>query len=181
MKRFDIEKGKLWAARSALQYLGKYASSSTNLHQVITRRAKRKFDDLETEQVTALADHAVNFCTDNGFLNDTSYAEMKASSGRRKGHSSRKIAATLSQKGVDREVISQTLSDTDDFEAAVRYASRKRMGPFRTRPKDEKTDRREAASFARQGYSSEISYRVLNLRREDAEEALAPSSDHSLP
>src|SRR5690606_10781065 len=103
-KSFITERTKLWAKRSAVHYLGTYSSSVENLRKTVEKRALRKYEGIEEAEARELAEHAVGFCLENGFISDETYADSKTAAGIRKGHSRSRIQMSLEQKGVDREV-----------------------------------------------------------------------------
>ncbi len=161
-----------WARRSAADYLSKQASSVENLRRLIVRRARRRFPETGREGAAVLADEAVSFCREHAFVDDASYAEMKVRSGMRKGHSRRRIAATLAVKGVGREISDDALSSADDLAAAAALARRKRIGPWRKEPLDLDGRRREMGAFGRNGFGGDTASRIMGMTIEEAEEAI---------
>ncbi|HEX3970786.1 MAG TPA: RecX family transcriptional regulator, partial [Stellaceae bacterium] len=118
-----------------------------------------------------------------GLLNDRAYAAQAASSLARRGTSRYSIAGKLAQKGVDRELVSQTISDLDadgeasELAAACALVRRKRMGPYR--PADKRADFRDKdlASLARAGFRLDLARRVLRAKDIEALERLARGAD----
>ncbi|MCO6050965.1 recombination regulator RecX [Mesorhizobium sp. RP14(2022)] len=176
----DEEKGaaaitarmRQWARRSAMDYLSKHASSSENLRKVMQRRALRRFPEAGPEGAALLAQEALDFCREHAFVDDQAYAEMKVRSGVRKGHSQRRIALTLATKGVEREVSHEALKASDDLAAAAALARRRRMGPWRRNELDPESRRKEMAAFARNGFSGDVAFRVMDMSIEEAEDAI---------
>lgn len=166
---------RLWAKRSAVHYLGTYTSSVENLRQIMERKAARKYPDLELPDIERLRDVAVSFCLDNGFLDDTSYAETKVAAGLRKGYSKRKLELKLSEKGVERDIIAAAVSEVDDLNSAIKYAKRRRIGPWRRGYLDINATRREMGSFGRSGFSGELAIKIINMSLEEAENILCES------
>lgn len=162
----------LWAKRSAVHYLGSYSSSEENLRRTMLRRAARKFDDLSEGEAEALAEEAVRFCRENGFLDDGTYAQGKAVSGQGKGHSRRRVRMALVAKGVDPETAAEAAAQVDDLKAAVTFARRRRFGPWRTGPDSREARQKEAAAMGRAGFSGEIAFKVASMEMADAEEVL---------
>jgi regulatory protein len=123
-----------------------------------------------------LADAAVTFCKENGFLNDELFAEYRVAEGVRKGHSKRKIAMTLADKGIGREDAQTAISEVEDIEAAMNLARKKGYGPWRRNEADQKRLVKEVSAFARNGFSSEMAWRVIRMSIEDVEEMEAERS-----
>lgn len=173
---FLTDRNRLWAKRSAVHYLGSYSSSVENLRKTLVRRACNRFEDIEEAEASALADEAVRFCVENGFVDDVAYAETKVAAGMRKGHSRRKIAAALAGKGVDKEIARTAAGEADDETAAVAYARKRRLGPWRKKEDDPAQRRREAASLGRNGFSGETAFKVIGMELEEAEDILSGRS-----
>ncbi len=174
--------------RAALAHVERYASSEEGLRRVLERRLQRwmhgpdGIGPLEPAEATRFVVAAVDHCRKLGLLNDRAFAESKTASGRRKGHSTRKIAATLAAKGIDRDLAAAVLhaDETDAFTAALIFARRMRLGPFRTRtPSDPvAADRRDLAALCRNGHGYAVARRALEMTRDEAEAALdEPASE----
>src|SRR5262249_48051188 len=118
----------------------------------------------------AIATSAVAFAYEHGGLNDTTYAEVRTRSGVRSGRSKRHIAQKLSQKGVDREVITAALDDGDDLLGAMVFARKRAFGPFRRGESDRERVSKEMAAFARNGFSFDVGKAVLEMGRQEAED-----------
>lgn len=167
---FVNEKSILWAKRSAVHTLSQRAVTTEALRKKIVERAGRRYEGIEHEEAVKLAEAAVSFCTEHGFLNDALFAEYRVAEGVRKGHSKRKIAMTLKDKGIEREDAQQAVSDVEDIEAAVNLARKKGYGPWRRVEADQKRLVKEVSAFARNGFSSETAWRVIRMSLEDVEE-----------
>mgnify|MGYP000465861500 CR=1 FL=1 len=151
--------------RSALHYLERYASSEANLRRVLERKVLKACRALELDpaEFTGMIDTVVETCRRNALVDDRSYAETKAASLRRRGGSRRKIEAQLSAKGVDRDTIEAVFQDEDrsDSDAAVVFARRRRLGPFRKTGRVERRDK-DLAAMCRAGFSFETARRVID-------------------
>lgn len=157
--------------RAALHYLERYASSSENLRQVLLRKVRRAARDQEVDETASREwiDELVTRFLQAGLLNDTEYTRMKVGALHRRGNSGRAIRQKLTQKGVDTDLVDaalaelaeeESIADTD-LAAAVTYARRRRIGPFRREKREENRDR-DLAALGRQGYSYDIAKKVLD-------------------
>lgn len=145
----------------AIDYLARYAASEASLRDVLERRiARQAIRDREfaadNEKQAALRAQIAVIITMHkqaGVLNDAAYAEGKIASLRRSGASKRRIEQKLAQKGVAQDTIAKTLrahdqdfagdrdgnrareSDGEDasaeLQAALTFARKRRLGPFR--------------------------------------------------
>ncbi|MBV9828242.1 MAG: RecX family transcriptional regulator [Alphaproteobacteria bacterium] len=162
----------------ALFYLERYASSAENLRRVLQRRVWRRAgrDSDASRDIAPLIDALVARYRAAGLLDDEAYAAARARSGLGRGHSPRRIAAGLAAKGVASGDITSALDalresvPQPELAAALAFARRRRLGPYRTRPVTQ-GDQRELAAFARGGFSRSTAQAVLACR--DATEAAA--------
>jgi regulatory protein len=178
--------------RAALDHCARYLSSERGLRRVLERRLRRRLaataaqagaDPPGSADLAAHADlvvAAVAACRRLGVVDDRTFAEAKVASGRRRGHAASRLAQDLAVRGVDRSVAEAVLKAEggDERMAALRYARRKRLGPYRTRDAADPTatERRELAALGRAGHRFEDARWVLGLSLEAAE-ALAADPD----
>jgi len=161
--------------KAALFYLERYASSSENLRRVLMRRveASARVHGTDREQGAEAVDAIVQRFLRAGLLDDGAFAEARAASLHRRGVSARGIRLKLGQKGVSEEDIDNALAallETLDPEvegdaevqAAVNYARRRRIGPFRREKREEHRDR-DLAALGRQGFSYDTARKVLEM------------------
>jgi regulatory protein len=156
--------------RSALHYLERYASSEANLRRVLERKVLKACNalDLDPAEFTAMIDTIVETCRRNALVDDKSFAETRVASLRRRGGSRRKIEAQLNAKGVERGIINAVLEDAEgsDEDAALIFARRRRLGPFRKTGRTERRDK-DLAAMCRAGFSFEIARRVIDAEPEN--------------
>lgn len=162
------DKNEQWIKRSAAHYLGQRSSSVANLRRVLTRRARKRLPEEDPEKIETLVTVGVAFCVENGFVNDDSYAEMKAGQAARIGVSRRKLEAKLASKGVARETVSAAVSELDDEASAILFARRRRLGPWKT-DQSKRDAAKDTAALVRAGFPIRIAIRTANLKVEDLE------------
>lgn len=152
--------------KSAVAYLDRYASSSANLRSVLARKVMRaaKALDKDPSDYDKAIDAVVAKCQRNGLVDDARYAEIKTASGRRKGQSRRKIEAHLQAKGIDRDTIDHVLANHDgsDADAAMTFARKRRLGPWRTRGDRSERRDRDLAAMCRAGFSFDLARKVID-------------------
>jgi len=162
--------------RAALHYLERHASSAANLRRLLLRRVQRsaQIHGTDLDEGRRWVDALVDRLCRSGLLDDRAYAEMKVNSLHRRGGSTRRIRQTLSAKGVDADLVDHALADLEqetgaraDLAAAVAYARRRRLGPFR--PAEARADRRDRdlAALARAGFSHDVARRVIGAEDPD--------------
>jgi regulatory protein len=164
-------------AAAALFYLSRYASSSGNLRRVLMRKVARSaayYGD-DPAALRPIVDTLVARHADTGAVNDALYAESQTRSLRRRGGSARAIAQRLTAKGVPAEIVADTaaaLAEEDgEFSAAIRFARRRRLGPFRTSARTENRQR-DMAALGRAGFDYPVAESVIDAENvESLEEA----------
>lgn len=151
----------------ALYYLKRFESSVANLRSVLQRRVNdyayqnKEFDRGEAYQW--IEDILADFQR-YGYLNDSRYAEVKIKDYMSAGKSVRYIKGKMREKGIDEEILSALLEDQeyDEFEAALKLAKKKHIGPFR---KDEEARfenrQKDMGTLVRAGFSYDVVQRVV--------------------
>ena len=154
---------------AALYYLQRYSSSSENLREVLTRRVRRaeRHHETDREEAALWIDDIVQGFQKSGLLDDRTYAEARVQSMFRQGRSRRLMILELRKKGVAPDVIESALASlasekpAPDRSAAIRYARRRRLGPYRTKSREDYRDR-DMAAVARAGFDYETARRVID-------------------
>lgn len=171
----------------ALSYLARYAGTAETLRQVLRRRVRRLLGSESGERrediaaIERLIDARVERCRETGLVDDATYAASRARRGIAQGRSLQRIAVSLAAKGVGAEDAAAALaalrgeSPDPELAAAIAFARRRRLGPFRRDPHPPSpTDRHgaELAAFARAGFTRRTAELVLAGRDEAAVQAL---------
>ncbi len=159
----------------AVDYLSRYASSRHKLAHILQRFATRKLSDYDSENITTAIQQTIDKCEKLGYLDDHKFALMVTKSQRRLGRSQAAIRQRLRQHSLDDNTIRQAITEADgpfydgDLQAAIRYAQRRRLGPFaiQSQPQHERHDaqqrrQRDLGALARAGFSISISLQILN-------------------
>lgn len=165
---------------AALHYLERFASSTENLRRVLMRkvlRAAQHWGD-DPAEGAALVEALIDRYQRAQLLNDSQYAEARSRSLHRRGGSTRMIRAKLAAKGVEADIIDGALDDLredvgddPDLAAAVAFARRRRLGPFRPPEAREANRDRDMAALGRAGFSHEIARKLVRADSpEDLEE-----------
>jgi len=159
--------------RAALHYLGRYSSSVKNLRNVLERKVKRRLEMGEevTHEHHAWIDQVVDKCLRLDYVNDQQYAEQRVRALSHAGKSERAITATLRSKGVSVDDCEMAFKayiaeegEGTAMRAALTYARKRRIGPYRTVDPgvvDYAYKKKEFASMARVGFDFEIIKQVL--------------------
>ncbi|GAB3457457.1 regulatory protein RecX [Insolitispirillum peregrinum] len=174
---------------AALYHLGRFATSRAGLRQVLERKAWRSLQAHggDADEVARWIEAVLDSLQKQGWLNDGAFAEARARSLNARGTATRTIRQKLAQKGVaeddivaalDRLGEEQGFDDArqSDRMAAVAYARRRRLGPWRGEG-ELRSERRERdlAALARQGFDLDIARQVIDAETPEQAEDWADS------
>lgn len=168
--------------RWAIRHLDRYGSSAANLRRVLLRRVRR-IELVQEESFPEAPDWieaAVAALVTRGYLDDRKFAVTLVERMRARGSSGRRIEHSLSEKGISRalarEVIANATGPGDELLAAISYARRRRLGPFRLDPEIRAERRqRDLAALGRSGFAYDVARRIIEAS--DAEELEAEAMD----
>ena len=171
---------------AALYYLQRFASSNENLRRVLMRRVRRsaQHHGTDPEEGTEFINDIIARYQRSGLLDDAGYAEIRTASLGRRGNSARAIRNKLVEKGVNSDIIDETLTnrqneDADpELTAAVSLARRRRLGPFREDGIRPEFKEKDLAALARAGFNYDTAQKVIEaVRVEDLEEEIIANQD----
>jgi len=146
-------------------------------------RAARNSEEGQAEAGARMVDSLIARYLEKGLLNDRAYAVQAASSLARRGASRFSIAGKLAQKGVDRDLVMETIGALDEeggaseLAAACALVRRRRLGPYRAPGKRAEFREKDLASLARAGFGLDLARRVLRAKDVEALERLARGED----
>ena len=151
----------------ALRYLERFATTSAHLRKVLLRRAERDAVALELDPTTVRADvdAVVKRVVAAGLVDDRLFAASRTRRLSEAGRSPTRIRAALMGKGLDEQAVAAAWrgleEDQGDPElaAAMAYARRRRLGPWRTAEARLEHRAKDLAALARAGFG----YRVARL------------------
>ncbi|WP_417454931.1 regulatory protein RecX [Kiloniella sp.] len=150
-------------------YLERYATTEVGLRRYLMRKVNLSAKEHGTipQEGAEIIEGLISKFRDLNFLNDARYAEGRSGSLHRKGMSLRAIRQDLSLKGVPEDLANKAIdlireeSSNPDLEAAIAYARRRRLGPYRTDDKREERRAKDLAALGRKGFSFAIAERVI--------------------
>lgn len=145
----------------ALGYAARYATTSAKLAHYLQRKLReRGWPDEETPpDVEGL----VQECVRLGYVDDRAFADARKRSLIGRGFGQERVRSALFSAGLGREDVSELagLDEDEQLRAALRWAERKRAGPFAPEPASPDTVRRQFAAMLRAGHSPGMARKVL--------------------
>lgn len=180
---------------AALSHLARFATTRQGLRQVLHRRLKRwalraERAGGEGEEITAQVrvlegeiEKILDSMSEIKAIDDENFARSRTRNLLRAGRSRRAVKAHLLTKGVESDLVEETVGETlehlsqesgeeAEFVAALILARKRGVGPFQRADREPKEPDRVMAVFARNGFSRDMAQKVLAADREEAEEMI---------
>ena len=151
----------------ALNYVGRFATSRSKLHDYLTRKLReRGWSGSVEPDVDALADKMVGL----GYVDDRAFALAKARSLTVRGYGERRVSQALHMAGIDEDQGSDArdLAQEEAVAAALHFAKRRSIGPFATRLLDQADRQRALAAMLRAGHRFPLARAIVELQPGEA-------------
>ncbi len=145
----------------ALRYVSRFATSRAKLLAYLNRKLQERGWDGEGAPAP---EQLVERLAELRYVDDRSFAVMKSAALTRRGYGARRVAQTLRADGIadaDREEADTQLSN-DSWDAADRFARRKRLGPYAAAPADLRQRDKAIAAFLRAGHGFDTARRWID-------------------
>jgi regulatory protein len=170
--------GRAQLHEAALRHMGRFAVTEAGLTRVLERRVQRwaraaaaEGRETAADVIAGKAEAALvaQALVVSGIVNDAAFAAARAARLVRAGRSRRAVAAHLAAKGVRPDVAEAALPEAEqELPAALAYARRRRLGPFRE-VSDAEMRLRDLGALARAGFSRDVAERALEMDAGEAE------------
>tara|TARA_B100000287_G_C20304689_1_gene651342 strand:+ start:37 stop:597 length:561 start_codon:yes stop_codon:yes gene_type:complete len=154
----------------AYSYLEKYSPSKQQLKVYLLKKYLTKIKGTKSKkEVSSIIDEIIKNLEKNRIINDELYSDSKARMFLRRGYSLNKINQSLRSKGIDGKYIQQSIEKIKedqiepDFVSALKLCKRRRIGPLRPQANRELFYKKDMGILARNGFSFDLSKRVLSL------------------
>ena len=145
----------------ALFYVGKFATTRAKLASYLNRKLReRGWDGDDWPDVERLVERLAA----SGLVDDASYALSKSRSLSERGYGAARVRQTLRAAGIDEDdgQAARELAADEAASSALRFARRKRIGPFAERVLDRPAREKALAAMIRAGHGFEIAKAVVN-------------------
>jgi regulatory protein len=146
--------------RLALFYVGRYATTAAKLRSYLGRKVRERGWEGPPADLEALANRFKSL----NYIDDEAFAGARAASLQRRGYGERRIAQALDAAGIGEEDKAGARESVREgaLEAALRFAKRKRIGPFAAAEPDRQQRQKAFAAMIRAGHSMDLTRQVLN-------------------
>ena len=147
----------------ALRYAGRFATTRAKLRTYLKRKIReRGWVGVRPAELEAIA----NRFADLGYVDDRGYALAKARALTGRGYGKRRVVDALRVAGVaeDDGEAARDHADAEAVAAALRFAQRRRIGPYATTPlSDPKEKEKALAAMVRAGHGFGLARAIINL------------------
>ena len=158
----------------AFAYLEKYSPSKQQLKIYLLKKYLTKIKGSKSKrEVSEIIDEILENLEKNRIINDELYSDSKARMFLRRGYSLNKINQSLRNKGIGNEYIKNSIDKIKedkiepDFVSALKLCKRRRIGALRPGTNRELFYKKDMGILARNGFSFELSKRILDLPLEE--------------
>ena len=145
----------------ALFYVGRFATSRAKLAAYLGRKLReRGWEGDEPPDVERLVERLAA----SGLVDDAFYAQSKARSLTERGYGAARVRQSLRAAGIDEEngAAARELADEEAAAAALRFARRRRIGPYADAVPDRAAREKAIAAMIRAGHGFELARAVVD-------------------
>jgi len=145
-----------------LTYVARFATSRARLADFLRRKLRERGWAGSGDPPVA---EIVEWAAAAGFIDDPAYALSKARTLGARGFGERRVTMALRAAGIEEDDAAPARDharETAD-EAALRFARRKRLGPFSATPPDRRDSDKALAAMIRAGHKFDLARRILSL------------------
>ena len=146
-----------------LSYVARFATSRAKLADYLSRKLRERgwagSGDPPVAEIVAWAAEA-------GFIDDPAFALSRARVLGARGYGERRVAMALRAAGIEEEdgAPARDHARNTAEEAALRFARRKRLGPYAATPPDRRDSDKALAAMIRAGHPFDLARRILLLQ-----------------
>ena len=154
----------------ALRYVGRFATTRAKLCMYLRRKVReRGWDGSRDPDVAAIAERFA----DLGYVDDAAFAMAKSRALSGRGYGKRRVSDALRLAGVDRpdSEAALELAEAEAVSAAIRFAERRRIGPFAARSPDLNDRQKALAAMVRAGHDFALAQALVGMAPGEAVDA----------
>jgi regulatory protein len=145
----------------ALFYLGRFSTTRSKLSSYLNRKVReRGWEGEETPEIETLVERLAA----SGLIDDALYAQSKARSLTERGYGAGRVRQSLRAAGIEEAdgVAAHELAAEGAADAALRFARRRRIGPYAENMADRAGREKALAAMVRAGHAFELARAVVN-------------------
>ena len=145
-----------------MAYVGRFATTRAKLASYLRRKINEKgWDGQNPPEIAQLVERLAAL----GYIDDAAFALSKARTLGARGYGERRVSQMLHQSGFGEADGAPAKAAASDgaTAAAIRYAQRRRLGPFAPQVPDLKARDRALAAMIRAGHGFDLARRLIDL------------------
>jgi regulatory protein len=154
----------------ALAYVGRFATTRAKLRSYLNRKLRER--GWEGERA-ADVDGLVERLAGQGYVDDAAFALSKSQSLTARGYGERRVRQSLLVAGVAEEdgAAARAHAELEAVDSAIRFARRRRIGPFATSVVDLASREKAIAAMIRAGHGFALSRTIAGMAPGEAIDA----------
>jgi regulatory protein len=147
----------------ALRYVGRYATTRAKLRAYLARKVRERGWTGPTEPDL---DRLAGRLCELGYVDDAAYALAKSQALSSRGYGKRRLDEKLRLAGIDEAdgAAARDHADSRAVDAAIRFAERRRIGPFAADSSDPRQREKAIAAMVRAGHPFGLARIIAALR-----------------
>lgn len=145
----------------ALHYVGRFATTRAKLATYLNRKLReRGWAGEGTPDLPALVERLAEL----GYVDDRAFGVAKAGSLTARGYGKRRVRQALAMAGVGEEDATEgtAIAEERAADAALRFAARRRIGPFAPEPHDPVQREKALAAMIRAGHDFALARAIVD-------------------
>jgi regulatory protein len=146
----------------ALRYVGRFATTRAKLRDYLARKVReRGWEEGSAPDLEQLAERFA----ERGYVDDAAFALSKSRSLTGRGYGKRRVIEKLRMAGVgeDDSAAARELAESEAVAAALRFAERRRLGPYAASAPDPREREKVIAAMVRAGHDFALSRAIARL------------------
>ena len=149
--------------RLALFYAGRYATTRAKLGSYLQRKLRERGWAGDGQPPV---ERLVERFSELGYIDDRAFASARAASLQRRGYGERRLDQVLYAAGIGGEDAADARAQAQSgaWEAALRFAERRRVGPFAEQEPDREARRKALSAMLRAGHPMDIARKLIGAR-----------------
>jgi regulatory protein len=146
----------------ALRYVGRFATTRGKLRAYLGRKLReRGWDGAQEPDLAVLADRFAS----EGYVDDAGYALSRAEALAARGYGKRRLLERLRTAGVEEQdtTAAREHTEREALASALRFAERRRIGPYASAVGDMKEREKALAAMVRAGHPFGLARAIVSL------------------
>lgn len=149
--------------RLALFYAGRYATTRAKLRSYLARKVRERG---WTGDGQPPIETMVDRFSELGYVDDRAFASARGAALQRRGYGERRLDQALHAAGIEAEDAAEAREQARSgaWESALRFAERRRIGPYAAEAPDREARQKAFAAMIRAGHPMELVRKLLDCR-----------------